>query len=72
MMLYICEKCIKISGHEYMAEMDMFNVQRAITPKEGKPELRLMCSACRLIVLYICVKFVKISTTVSELWSGYK
>ena len=35
----------------------MFNVQRAITPKVGKPELLFMCSACHLIMLYICVKF---------------
>ena len=34
-----------------------FNVQRAITPKVGKPELCFMCSVCRFIVLYICVKF---------------
>ena len=27
------------------------NIQRAITPKEGNPELRFLCSACRLIVL---------------------
>ena len=39
-----------------MVEMAMFNVQRAIPPKVGKPELRFMCSACCLIVLYICVK----------------
>ena len=43
-----------------MVEMDMFNVQRAITPKVGKPELRFMCSASRLIVLYICAKFGEI------------
>ena len=38
------------SGHEYMEllEMAMFHVQRAITPKEGKPQLWFMCSACRL------------------------
>ena len=47
------------SGHKYMVEMAMFNVQRAITPKAGKPELRFMCSARRLIVFYICVKFCK-------------
>ena len=35
----------------------MFNFQRAITPKVGKPELRFISSACCLIVLYICVKF---------------
>ena len=43
-----------------MVEMDMFNmfnVQRAITPKVGKPELRFMCSSHCLVVLYICVKF---------------
>ena len=37
--------------------MAMFNVQRAVTPKVGKPELEFMCSARRLIVLYICVEF---------------
>ena len=37
--------------------MAMFNVQRAITPKVGKPQLWFMCSACCLIVLYTCVKF---------------
>ena len=35
-------------------------VQRAITPKAGKQELRFICSASRLIVLYICMNFVKI------------
>ena len=35
----------------------MCNVQRAITPKVGKPELRFMCSALCLMLLYICVKF---------------
>ena len=34
-----------------------FNVQREITPKVGKPELRFMCSASSLKLLYICVKF---------------
>ena len=45
------------NGHEYMVEMAMFNVQRTITPKVGKPELQFVCSACCLMVLYICVKF---------------
>ena len=45
------------SRHEYMIEIAMSNVQRAITPKAGKPELWFMCSACCLIVLYSCVKF---------------
>ena len=42
---------------EHMVEIAMFNVQRAITPRVGKPELRFMCSAHCLIVLYICVNF---------------
>ena len=33
----------------------MFNVQRTITPKVDKPELRFMCFSHRLIFLYICV-----------------
>ena len=37
-------------------------VQRAITPKVGYPELRFMCSARRLMVLYMC----KVSQTGSE------
>ena len=45
------------SGHEYMVKMAMFNVQRAISPKVGKPELQFICFACCLIVVYICVKF---------------
>ena len=45
------------SGHEYMVIMALFNVQRAITQRVGKPELRFMCTALCLIVLYICVKF---------------
>ena len=35
----------------------MFNVQREVTPKIGKPEFLLMWSARRLIALYSCVKF---------------
>ena len=40
-----------------MVEMAMFNVQRAITPKVSKPELWFICSARRLIVLYIYMMF---------------
>ena len=42
-----------------MVDIAMFNVQRTITPKVGKPELRFMCSAHHLLVLYICVKFLE-------------
>ena len=45
------------SGHEYVVEMAIFNVQRAITPKVCNPELRFFCSAHLLMVLNICVKF---------------
>ena len=50
MVFYICQYFILISrtvfslqsGHEYMVEMAMFNVQRAISPKAGKSELRFL------------------------------
>ena len=66
------------SGHEYMVEMAV-QCQRTITSIVGKPELRFMCSARRIIVLYICMTFRKISWTVwwkyfwrHQLWSGHK
>ena len=37
--------------------MKIFNTQRAITPRVEKPELRFMCSARRLMVFNVCVKF---------------
>ena len=40
-----------------MVEMAGFNIQRVITPKVGKANLSLMCSAHCLMVLYIGVKF---------------
>ena len=43
------------SGYEYMAAIALFSVQKAITLNICKPELRFMCSACCLIVTYICV-----------------
>ena len=45
------------SGHEYMVEMAMFNVNRTITPKVDKQELRFIYPTRCLIVLYICLKF---------------
>ena len=46
--------------------MKIFNTQRAITPKVGKPELQFMCSARRLMVFNVCVKFHK------NMSSGFK
>ena len=40
-----------------MVEMAIFNIQRTITLTVGKQELRFMCSARRLLVFNICVKF---------------
>ena len=39
------------SGHKYMVEMAMFNVQREISPKVGNSELRFMSFACHIIEL---------------------
>ena len=64
MMLYIYVKLrenirngMLWSRHENMIEMAMFNAQRAITPKLGRPELWFMCSVHSLMILYIAVKF---------------
>ena len=45
------------SGHEYVVEMAILNVQKAITPKVRKPELRFLCSTRQLLMLNICVNF---------------
>ena len=37
--------------------MKIVNMQRAITPKVGKPEYRFKCSARRLIMFNVCMKF---------------
>ena len=45
------------SGFKVMERTRKLLTQRAITPKIGKPELRFMCSARRLMVINVCVKF---------------
>ena len=63
--LYICEKFhqniwigFQLTERTRVYSLNCwFNVQRALTPKIAKPVLLFMCSAHRLIVLYICVKF---------------
>ena len=42
---------------QIMKALAVANVQRTITPKVLKAELRFLCFARRLIVLFICVKF---------------
>ena len=41
----------------YGADMKTVNTQRAITPGVGKPGLRFIYSARRLMVFNVCVKF---------------
>ena len=49
----MCQAVLNLwSGHETIV-----NTQRALTPKEGKPEFPFMCSACCLVVFNVCVKF---------------
>ena len=48
----ICQAVLKL-----WSEHKIINIQRAITPKVGKPELRFMFSACRLMMLNVWVKF---------------
>ena len=48
---------ISQAGVKSWRDTKIVNTQSAITPKVGQPELRFMCSACRLMVFNICVKF---------------
>ena len=51
----------KYSWNEYMTEMTIFNVQRAITQKVSKSGLQFSFSADPLMVLYISVKLTSLS-----------
>ena len=56
-------------------ETKIVNTQKAITPKVGKPELWFMCSAPRLMVFKVGVKFhenVSRSLTVKGGHGNYK
>ena len=61
--LMVFNVCVKF--HENMSRgfkvmektRNIVNTQRAITPKVEKPELWFMCSARRLMVFNVCVKF---------------
>ena len=55
-----------------MVEMVMFNIQRGITQKVGKPELRFIRSAHCLMVLYIGGKFSENSSSRIKLWCRHE
>ena len=61
--LMVFNVCVKFqenmsSGFNIMERTrKIVNTQRAITPNVAKPELRFMCSARRLMVFNVCVKF---------------
>ena len=52
------------NGQKYITEITIFKVQKAITQKVGQPVLQFLCSAPRLMMLYICVKFHQ------NIWNG--
>ena len=55
-----------------MVDMAIFNIQRAITLKVAKQELRFMCSARHLMVLTFVSSFMKICQAVLKLWSRHE
>ena len=57
---------------ELFVDTKIFNTQRTIIPKVGKPELRFMCFACRLIAFKVCMKFHKKLSGLFNLWSGHE
>ena len=67
------------SGHKYMVEIAMFNIQRAITPKVGKQELWFIYSARRsycLTFVWKCRENTSKSFQLTERtrvhgWNGY-
>ena len=72
---HLCEVSWKYSGLVYIVQIAIFNiyyVQRAATPQVGYPELRFSCSACCLIVLYICEKFHNKISNGFNLQSGHE
>ena len=70
---YITQTVLMLqSGHEYVVEMAIFNVQMAITPKVCNPGLRIWRSARRLMVLIICVNIHENILNVLKLQSGHE
>ena len=60
------------SGFKVMERTRKLITQRAITPKVGKPELQIMCSACHLMVLNIRVKFHENISSGFKVLSGHE
>ena len=60
------------SGHKYMIEIIIYNVQRAATAKVGKQELQFLCFTCHLMVVNILCSLMKISNRVFKLPSGHE
>ena len=62
-LLIVFKVCVKFcenmsSGFKIMERTrKIVNTQRAITLKVEKPELQFLCSARRLMVFNVCVKF---------------
>ena len=75
--LMVFNVCVKFhenvsSGFKVMEwTRKIVNTQRAITQKEEEPELRFVCSACRLMVFNVCVKFHENMSSGLKLWSGH-
>ena len=42
-----------------MTKITIYNIQKAITPKKGKPKLWFLCSVCHLMMVNISVKLHK-------------
>ena len=63
--LYICVKFYENTEwtqvHSRNGYFQIYYVQRAAAPKEVNQSYRFLCSACCLMVLYICEKFHNIS-----------
>ena len=52
--------------------LTIYNVQRALTPKVCKQELWFLCSACWLMVWYLCVKIYENISNLFKLQGGHE
>ena len=48
---------LKFSSYRADTKLQLSNFKRRITPTMFRQELRFLCSACRLMMLYISMKF---------------